>query len=448
MGKKGRWGTKKDATTSEADPTGASHDAGLDLLAKQGSSAAASTSATSPDGNKNAALAHLESGILRGQKDASSTFRQKRSEFDQFNTTVGTVSNSAQSTLEENLKRFLALVSDQDEHCFCLPEGFCARTDLSTFEQLFQEFEFLPTWSANGFRLRRDVIDVGMFNYRVDGSSSDTTSGVVVAASRGNNGPPTKKRFRPYNVAESEQVPDGAFVSSEPRRPGGGSGTPNCIRNAVWENCPTYRKLIQFLVKKFEIQGPVRSVINFYQGNNNRLGFHKDSYYGNVNFTVGVSLGATRNLEFITNEEYQRQQAQGGGGNMQGGLFSFPQGNGDIFAFSEYVNNHYRHGVPNDAQKQFGGRISVVVWGHRETKFAKVGAESSRKRVQPRDGMSTRSSSNRDEVVAPSKSYYPYEGDFVVDFAGEEGERIVYDDAALLVDGTSNRDLVSKGRIR
>jgi hypothetical protein len=65
--------------------------------------------------------------------------------------------------------------------------------------------------------------------------------------------------------------------------------------------------------------------------------FHKDSHAYGANgekedFTVGVSFGAERALEF---------QHDG-----TGVTFGFPQNNGDLFAFSSVVNNRFKHGVP------------------------------------------------------------------------------------------------------
>eukprot|EP00392_Amoebophrya_sp_AT5.2_P005492 g5501.t1 len=447
MGKKAsRWGGKKekgDKTAEDVDDAG-----GVALLptAVQVGGAAAP--------GQNQARAHIEAGLLGGGNlKAAGGGRAARSEFEQFG------GSSASSTLTEqnpeaNLQRFLDLVTSKDEHCFCLKEGFCSAGDWSCYAQLREEFEFLPTWSAGGHRLRRDVIDVGMYNYGSEveaGEVEDLTLGPRTATTGLRRAPQSPKhRFRPYNVDLEYQAnadhrsgdrdhlyqhgpsaggknPAGAnakgtmkgpkgkgkgeLPGSAPQRPHGqiiigdsSSHPQRRIKNQVWERCPTYRKLVQFLVRKFEISGPLRSIINFYQKGDNRLGFHKDRYYATaeveVNFTVGLSLGATRNLEFISNEEYSRQQAAGHGAAMAGGLFSFPQANGDIFAFSKYVNNNYRHGVPTGTGEGGGestkGRISVVVWGERGKRS--VG------------------------------TYSPYEGDFDVEFAGMEGERIMYDE--------------------
>jgi hypothetical protein len=42
--------------------------------------------------------------------------------------------------------------------------------------------------------------------------------------------------------------------------------------------------------------------------------------------------------------------------------FSFPQNNGDVFAFNNDVNKKFQHGVPKDIQCR-ENRISIIVWG-------------------------------------------------------------------------------------
>ena len=71
------------------------------------------------------------------------------------------------------------------------------------------------------------------------------------------------------------------------------------------------------------------SRMNFYRDDSDWKPFHHDSHaYGGKSlredFTIGASFGATRELAFLHEPS--------------GGQFSFPQGNGDIFAFSSEVN--------------------------------------------------------------------------------------------------------------
>merc|ERR1719436_2047485 len=68
------------------------------------------------------------------------------------------------------------------------------------------------------------------------------------------------------------------------------------------------------------------------------------------NVTIGASFGAARELRFR---------------HLETGLeFSFPQGNGDVFAFTEPVNSAFQHCIPRRAPAaSVGPRISVILWG-------------------------------------------------------------------------------------
>ena len=54
---------------------------------------------------------------------------------------------------------------------------------------------------------------------------------------------------------------------------------------------------------------------------------HSDQYFSGVDMTIGASFGDERNLVFEHKESKQQ--------------FSFPQHNGDIFAFTATVNNQF-----------------------------------------------------------------------------------------------------------
>jgi hypothetical protein len=70
-------------------------------------------------------------------------------------------------------------------------------------------------------------------------------------------------------------------------------------------------------------------------------------------FTVGVSLGAERELVFKHVASGQQ--------------FSFPQKNGDLFAFDSSVNKQFQHGVPHARERSVGPRFSLIAWGRRRT---------------------------------------------------------------------------------
>ena len=63
---------------------------------------------------------------------------------------------------------------------------------------------------------------------------------------------------------------------------------------------------------------------------------------------MGASFGATRNLDFLHEES-----------NLK---FSFPQNNGDVFAFDSEINKTFMHGIPK-ASKSTGERFSIIAWG-------------------------------------------------------------------------------------
>merc|ERR1712091_679050 len=72
------------------------------------------------------------------------------------------------------------------------------------------------------------------------------------------------------------------------------------------------------------------------------------------NVTVGASFGAGRELRFK---------------HLETGLeFGFPQGNGDVFAFTEPVNSAFQHCIPKKLPAALAGpRISVILWGRTES---------------------------------------------------------------------------------
>ena len=108
----------------------------------------------------------------------------------------------------------------------------------------------------------------------------------------------------------------------------------------------TYRDIIMLGAKHFRAE-PVRSIINFYRNGDDSTSFHSDQYPHGEDITVGVSFGASRPLLFEHIETLQR--------------FTFPQENGDCFAFTKEINSTFRHAVLK--QNGAGGRLSVIFWG-------------------------------------------------------------------------------------
>ena len=136
------------------------------------------------------------------------------------------------------------------------------------------------------------------------------------------------------------------------------------------EGFETFNAIADRLSNYFDVD-VYASRMNFYRDGSDWKPFHHDSHaYGGKSlredFTIGASFGATRELAFLHEPS--------------GGQFSFPQGNGDIFAFSSEVNDKFQHGVPKAKVRNCGPRFSIILWGRRRT-------------------LNERNSSNKGEVI-------------------------------------------------
>lgn len=93
--------------------------------------------------------------------------------------------------------------------------------------------------------------------------------------------------------------------------------------------------------------------LNYYKDQSDWKPMHHDSHaYGESlhlkeDFTIGISLGSTRELVFMHEQS--------------GNIFKFPQKNGDVFAFDHHVNKDFLHGVTKSIIPT-GSRISLVAW--------------------------------------------------------------------------------------
>lgn len=137
------------------------------------------------------------------------------------------------------------------------------------------------------------------------------------------------------------------------------------IKNGIWSSVghrlPAHDFVLRKLTHYFDAEG-LSWASNLYEAASNGCGFHHDgSKYGgdshNPNLksdiTMIASFGATRDLT-LRHVDTGRE-------------FSFPQRNGDIFAFYKEVDNDYMHGVhPESNPGQ--PRISVVIIGRRGQK--------------------------------------------------------------------------------
>jgi alkylated DNA repair dioxygenase AlkB len=130
-------------------------------------------------------------------------------------------------------------------------------------------------------------------------------------------------------------------------------------KHEVYENptsiSPVFNSIVAFLDAYFDVE-VYASRLNYYRDGSTWKPFHHDSHaYGGKalreDFTVGISLGQNRALEFL-HEPSNRK-------------FSFPQHNGDCFAFTSDVNTRFQHGVPKSSDPSCGDRFSIIVWGRR-----------------------------------------------------------------------------------
>mmetsp|Transcript_25815 Transcript_25815/g.65085 ORF Transcript_25815/g.65085 Transcript_25815/m.65085 type:complete len:327 (-) Transcript_25815:378-1358(-) len=171
-------------------------------------------------------------------------------------------------------------------------------------------------------------------------------------------------------AAQLEHPPEfRATASANPNLAGGGPGsttsnpkTKAWSKHQVIENCRdksvTFSQIIDALERFFDLE-ILATRLNYYQNQEHWKPFHKDSHaYGaggkKEDFTVGVSFGAERMLEFVHDDCADFK-------------FGFPQRNGDLFAFTDVVNSKFKHGVPKvpNGEKR-GPRISIIGWGRRK----------------------------------------------------------------------------------
>lgn len=121
---------------------------------------------------------------------------------------------------------------------------------------------------------------------------------------------------------------------------------------------PTFSQIFNEIVKRMATHFNVEVIqtrLNYYKDGTDWKPMHKDRHaYGDgddqirEDFTMGASFGASRNIDFIHEES-----------NLK---FSFPQNNGDIFAFNSDINKKFLHGIPK-VFKPIGERFSIIAWG-------------------------------------------------------------------------------------
>lgn len=116
----------------------------------------------------------------------------------------------------------------------------------------------------------------------------------------------------------------------------------------------TFNIIVEQMAKHFNIE-VLQTRLNYYKDGNDWKPYHHDKHAyeeGNEiireDFTMGASFGTSRNLDF-----------KHVGSNFS---FSFPQNNGDIFAFNADINKAFMHGIPK-ANSNIGERFSIIAWG-------------------------------------------------------------------------------------
>ncbi|ORC85342.1 uncharacterized protein TM35_000362020 [Trypanosoma theileri] len=162
-------------------------------------------------------------------------------------------------------------------------------------------------------------------------------------------------------------------------------------RHQIFENptgiSPVFNEIIDMLAEYFDID-VYATRLNYYRDGQQWKPQHHDSHAygssiknnGNGNaegeklkedFTVGITLGATRSLLFIHESS--------------GYKFEFPQRNGDCFAFTGEVNTTFTHGVPR-VNTPIGDRFSIIAWGRRRTLNERNGGKPAESIVRLQDG--------------------------------------------------------------
>jgi len=123
------------------------------------------------------------------------------------------------------------------------------------------------------------------------------------------------------------------------------------------EACSARAELVKRMEDTFGIRASAVR-LNLYRSNRDYKPLHYDrgrDSEGVPQMTVGASFGAARELTFM---------------HVKSGVtVSFPQCNGDVFAFTPEINEVFMHGVPrvrsNLSHEPDNPRMSLIIWGAR-----------------------------------------------------------------------------------
>ncbi len=134
--------------------------------------------------------------------------------------------------------------------------------------------------------------------------------------------------------------------------------------------CPTFNKIIEKIADYFNMDIKATRC-NWMQLDTDWKPYHHDAAAvkkdkaATQNFTVGVSLGFTREIAFeVANHDTCRN------------VISFPLVNGTTYTFARDININWKHGVPpikdiNMGDQDKMGRISIIAWGWNKQKEVK-----------------------------------------------------------------------------
>jgi hypothetical protein len=123
----------------------------------------------------------------------------------------------------------------------------------------------------------------------------------------------------------------------------------------MWKSkCPTFAKVLERLKTYFKLNVKATR-LNWYRDSTDWKPYHHDAAAidpkkaKTQNLTVGVSFGATRDASF----EHAKTKT----------TIDFPLTNGSVYCFGPTVNVEWRHGIPQNKDKDNSGeRISIIAW--------------------------------------------------------------------------------------
>ena len=156
----------------------------------------------------------------------------------------------------------------------------------------------------------------------------------------------------------------------------------------------TFQKVVDAMAEYFDVE-VYATRMNFYRDGTDWKPFHHDSHaYGGraqrEDFTMGASFGGSRELIFLHEPS--------------GNTFTFPQNNGDVFAFTSEVNKRFKHGVPK-AKSNNDPRFSIIAWGRRRSINSRNGGgkvtETTRKVANDAVAAETAASEKSSETTKP-----------------------------------------------